>query len=123
MYTAISVLIIIVSVLLAITVLAQNSKGGGLTSNLAGSNQVMGVRKTADFVEKFTWGLAVSLLILSLLSVGWAPSSGTVNVKSEIENKAKEIATPNQKPSFPVAPQNENKGQETPAQQQPVEKK
>lgn len=123
MYTAISILIIIASILLAITVLAQNSKGGGLAANLASSNQVMGVRKTADFIEKLTWGLAISLLILSFLSVGFTPQSGKANIKSEIETKAKEVATPNQNPSFPVAPQKENKAQETPAQQQPVEKK
>jgi preprotein translocase subunit SecG len=46
----------------------QNSKGGGLASNFASSNQVMGVRKTADFLEKATWTLAISLLVLSLLA-------------------------------------------------------
>jgi len=123
MYTAISILIIIASILLAITVLAQNSKGGGLAANLSSTNQVMGVRKTADFVEKLTWGLAISLLVLSLLSVGFTGSNGKVNVKSEIVTKAKEVATPNQNQSFPVAAPKENKAQETPAQQQPAEKK
>ncbi len=123
MYTAISILIIIASILLAITVLAQNSKGGGLAANLSSTNQVMGVRKTADFVEKLTWGLAISLLVLSLLSVGFTGSNGKVNVKSEIVTKAKEVATPNQNQSFPVAAPKENKVQETPAQQQPAEKK
>jgi len=68
MYLLISVLIIIASVLLILIVLVQNSKGGGLASNFASSNQVMGVRKTADFLEKATWTLAISLLVLSLLA-------------------------------------------------------
>jgi preprotein translocase subunit SecG len=122
MYTIISILIIIASILLAITVLAQNSKGGGLASNLAGSNQVMGVRKTADFIEKLTWGLAISLLILSFLAVAFSPRANVAAAKSEIEAKAKEVATPNQAPSFPAAPQKE-KAQEVPAQPQPAEKK
>lgn len=69
MYTIITVLIIIVSILLVLIVLVQNSKGGGLASNFSSSNQYMGVRKTADFLEKTTWSLAIALLILSLASV------------------------------------------------------
>jgi preprotein translocase subunit SecG len=68
-YILISVLILITCVLLALIVLVQNSKGGGLASNFASSNQFMGVRKTADFLEKSTWTLAVVLLFLSLFSV------------------------------------------------------
>ncbi|MBL7883533.1 MAG: preprotein translocase subunit SecG, partial [Bacteroidia bacterium] len=59
-----SVIIIIVSILLILVVLVQNSKGGGLASTFSSSNQVMGVRKTADFLEKATWTLAISLLVL-----------------------------------------------------------
>lgn len=66
MGTLISVLIIIVAVLLILIVLVQNPKGGGLSSSFSSSNQVMGVRKTADFLEKATWTLAISLLLLSL---------------------------------------------------------
>ena len=58
MYTAISVLIFIICVLLILIVLVQNSKGGGLASSFASSNQIMGVRKTTDFLEKATWTLA-----------------------------------------------------------------
>ncbi len=52
LYILISVLILIVCVLMVLVVLVQNSKGGGLASNFASSNQFMGVRKTADFLEK-----------------------------------------------------------------------
>jgi preprotein translocase subunit SecG len=67
-YILISVLILITCVLLTLIILVQNSKGGGLASNFSGSNQFMGVRKTADFLEKSTWTLAIVLLVLSLFS-------------------------------------------------------
>jgi len=76
MSTLISIAIIIVCVLLVLVVLVQNSKGGGLASSFSSSNQVMGVRKTADFLEKATWSLAIALLALSLLSAAYKPSTG-----------------------------------------------
>ena len=68
MYTFLIVLILIASVLMVLAVLVQNPKSG-MASNFGASNQVMGVRQTADFLEKFTWGAAVAILALSLLSV------------------------------------------------------
>ena len=68
-YIFISVLILIVCVLLGLIVLIQNPKGGGLSSTFGGQgNQVMGVRKTADFLEKGTWTLSIVLLVLSLVA-------------------------------------------------------
>ena len=63
-----SILIILVCALLILVVLVQNSKGGGLSSSFASNNQIMGVRKTADFLEKTTWGFAIALFALSLLA-------------------------------------------------------
>ena len=68
MYNFIVILILIVSVLLAIVVLVQNSKGGGLAANFSAPNQIMGVRKTTDFLEKATWTLAAALIVLSLIA-------------------------------------------------------
>ncbi len=68
-YVFLVVLMIIVCILLGLIVLVQNSKGGGLVSGMQSSNQVMGVRQTADFLEKSTWTLAIVLLALSLLSI------------------------------------------------------
>jgi preprotein translocase subunit SecG len=66
MFTFIIVLIVIVSLLLILVVLAQNSKGG-VGSQFGGSaSQVMGVKKTSDFLEKLTWGLAISLMLLTV---------------------------------------------------------
>ncbi len=68
MFITVISLIVIVSVLLVLVVLAQNSKGGGLSSQFGGASasQMMGVKKTGDLLEKVTWGLAIALLALSL---------------------------------------------------------
>lgn len=68
MYGVIVTLIVIVAVLLILVVLAQNPKGGGLSSQFGGSgtSQLMGVKKTGDLLEKLTWGFAIALLLLSV---------------------------------------------------------
>ncbi len=67
MFTFLITLIIIASLLLVLVVLAQNSKGGGLSSQFGGStSQIMGVKRTGDILEKLTWGLAIGILVLSL---------------------------------------------------------
>ncbi len=68
MYYFIMVLIVIVSLLLIGVVLIQNSKGGGLASDFSSSNQIVGVKRTGDFLEKATWGLAIMLICFSLVS-------------------------------------------------------
>ncbi len=68
MGTFITILILITCLILVLVVLIQNPKGGGLSSEFSSSNQFMGVRKTADFLEKTTWTLAIILLSLSLVS-------------------------------------------------------
>jgi len=60
-------LIVLVCIFLALIVLVQNSKGGGLTSTFGGGNQIMGVKKTADVLEKTTWILAAILVALCLV--------------------------------------------------------
>jgi preprotein translocase subunit SecG len=84
-YIFISVLILIVCVLLALVVLVQNSKGGGLASNFSSSNQFMGVRKTADFLEKMTWTLAIMLMVLSLVSIFAIPRNQGVKASADTE--------------------------------------
>lgn len=76
MYVAISVFILIVSALMGLVVLVQNSKGGGLVSSMSSSNQILGVRKTTDFLEKSTWTLAVILVLLCLVSSVTIPKNG-----------------------------------------------
>ena len=97
MYVFVSVLILIVCVLLALVVLVQNSKGGGLASNFAGSSQIMSVRKTADFLEKATWTLAILLLVLSLMSVFVIP-----------RNSAQTQTQQTNQPAGPMQPMHNN---------------
>ena len=68
MYTLIITLIILFSVLLVLVILAQNSKGGGLSSQFGGSSasNIIGVKKTGDLLEKLTWGFIVAIMVLSL---------------------------------------------------------
>jgi len=69
MYTIFATLIIICSILLVLIILIQNPKGGGLSSSFGGgASQMMGVKKTTDFLEKGTWTLAISLIVLILAS-------------------------------------------------------
>lgn len=88
MYTLISVLIIIASIALVLSVLVQKSKGSGLASGFASSNQIMGVRKTTDFIEKATWGLAAVIMVLSLSSAAFLKGGKVNEPKSAIEAPA-----------------------------------
>jgi len=49
--------------------MVQNPKGGGLSSSFGGgTQQVGGVQKTSDFLDRSTWILATLLLALILIS-------------------------------------------------------
>ncbi len=61
-------LIGLVCLLLILVVMVQNPKSGGLSSAFGGGNQIGGVQKTTDFLEKSTWTLAAILGGLILLS-------------------------------------------------------
>jgi preprotein translocase subunit SecG len=102
MFTFISVLIFIAAILLVLIVLVQNSKGGGLAANFSASNQVMGVRKTADFLEKATWGLAASLVFLSILASATIPRGEAEVQRSLIEQQIERSADPTGLPTFPA---------------------
>ena len=69
-FTIFLILILIVSVLLMLVIMVQNPKGGGLSSSFGGggTQQLGGVQKTTDFLDKSTWTLATLLLTLILLS-------------------------------------------------------
>lgn len=77
MYTLVIILIIIASILMCGIVLIQESKGGGLASGFSSSNQIMGVRKTTDFLEKATWGLAIAMVVFSVISTAFVTKEDT----------------------------------------------
>ena len=74
MYVLLVILMLIAAVLMCFIVLIQNSKGGGLASSFSSSNQIMGVRKTTDFLEKTTWGLAAFMVVISIASAYVLPT-------------------------------------------------
>jgi preprotein translocase subunit SecG len=77
MAAVISVLIILCCLVLILAVLIQNPKGGGLATGFQGGAQVMGVRRTADFLEKATWVLAVLLFVFSVFATSYTRKSAT----------------------------------------------
>ncbi|MBQ6652504.1 MAG: preprotein translocase subunit SecG [Prevotella sp.] len=93
MYTLFVTLIVLASVLMIGIVLIQESKGGGLASNFSSSNAIMGVRKTTDVVEKTTWGLAIAMVVLSVICAYVAPTASTT--QSVLEKAATETQTTN----------------------------
>lgn len=102
MFTLIVGTIIFIAVLLVLVVLAQNSKGGGL-SNLAGgssASNIIGVKKTGDLLEKLTWGFVVAIMVLSLSTNLVTPNSGTSN--ELLDRAGEEQAAPVN--TLPVAP-------------------
>ena len=84
-----------------IITMVQNPKGGGLSSSFGGggTQQIGGVKKTSDFLDKSTWALATMLLVLILLS-NFAIGGPDSNVESKALEQNQEqsnqapIATP-----------------------------
>ncbi|RSK24160.1 preprotein translocase subunit SecG [Hymenobacter metallilatus] len=102
MYYVLIALILLVCFLLAVVVLAQNPKGGGISSQFGagGAAQLMGVKRTGDLLEKLTWGFAIGLMILTLGThvIGGAPTTGpvrSINQQKALESRpAPAPATP-----------------------------
>jgi len=101
-YVFISVLIIIACVVQVLIVLVQNSKGGGLAANFTSAGQSMGIRKTADFLEKSTWTLAGAILILCVVATASIPRS-TGAAQSRISTQIENAVDPNAIPTLPTA--------------------
>ncbi|MEG1544808.1 MAG: preprotein translocase subunit SecG [Tannerellaceae bacterium] len=118
MYVFISILILIASILLILIVLIQNSKGGGLASGFSSSNQIMGVRKTTDFLEKATWGLAGCVVVFSIIITAFIPHADRGVVQSEIKQQVNDAVAidPNTvAPNFGTAQQPAVPAEEAPA--------
>src|SRR4029078_161837 len=80
------ILILLLSVVLALVILIQNPKGGGLAGNIAGfSNQFMGVKQTTDVLEKGTWIFAAIIGVLCIVSTIFIPGSHTPRVQTPVE--------------------------------------
>ncbi|MBT9395376.1 preprotein translocase subunit SecG [Hymenobacter sp. NST-14] len=105
MYYVLIALILLVCLLLSLVVLAQNPKGGGISSQFGsgGAAQMMGVKRTGDLLEKLTWGFAIGLMVLSLGSYVVGGPSQAGPVRSINQQKALESRLPAQ-PAPAAAP-------------------
>src|SRR5665647_74962 len=106
-YIFISILVLIACVLVIMVVLVQNSKGGGLAANFTSAGQSMGVRKTADFLEKSTWTLAGAIVLLCLVATASIPRGQSQEsvIKSSIERAQDPTAIPTLPTSVPLEEQ------------------
>ncbi|MGN6178423.1 MAG: preprotein translocase subunit SecG [Mucilaginibacter sp.] len=110
MFILLLIIAIIASVLLGAIVLIQNPKGGGLSSNFSSSSQLMGVKRTGDFLEKATWGLAILLMVISLAMNIASKTGATDSSKAEQIQAAKDASKPTntgatqQQMTLPAAP-------------------
>lgn len=104
MATLVSIIIILAAILLIVVVFIQNPKGGGLTNDF-GTQQLGGVQRANDFVEKATWVLSAAIVVLSItLSSMIQP----VTIKTQQDPNMKQGADKN-------APAPNGKGGATPA--------
>ena len=122
LYTICIALILVASVLVILAVLVQNPKSG-MAANFGASNQVMGVRETSNFLEKFTWAMAIAIVVLSLIatlamdSAKVAQSNNAAisrDAKALQERLIEEETTAMPQAEIPVAPAAEE-SQEAPA--------
>ncbi len=117
MYGLIIGIIIFLAILLILIVLVQNPKGGGLSSSFSSSNQFMGVKRTADFIEKATWGFASAMVLLSIIATMLPHKTDEANrsrIQEQIENTA---IDPERLPSYPTMPTEQTPTQEEQTQE------
>ena len=99
-YITISIIIVIASILLTLVVLLQNSKGGGLAANFAAGNQTFGVRQTADFLEKLTWGLAIVVIVLCVVATFVIPKKAERH--TQVKDRIEQTVPVEGQPEFPA---------------------
>lgn len=115
LFTILTILIVIAAILLIAVVLLQSGKGEGMASNFTSANQTLGVRQTADILEKVSWGLVTFILAVSIItSFTIRNHVSGVDVDDLIENTEEQ-------PAFPSAPvQQDAPAAEAPATENPV---
>lgn len=90
MTTLITILLILASIALVLVVIVQKSKGGGLASGFSSANNIMGVRKATDGIEKATWYLMGTIMVLSVAYTGFlgTGTSAESSLNKAVEQKA-----------------------------------
>ncbi len=117
LYTICVALIVVASILVILAVLVQNPKSG-MAANFGASNQVMGVRQTTDFLEKFTWTMAVVIVVLSLVATLAMDRGLVAESNSEISKDARALqeSVLENAPAVPQAELPAAPAEETPAE-------
>ncbi len=109
MYIFLTILIILVCIFIMLIVLVQNPKGTGLGAGFGGgsASNLMGVQKTGDILEKLTWGSAIALLVLSLLTTFFIDRGGDTPERTKAEEVVNETFIPStpDNNAVPVLPQ------------------
>lgn len=95
----ITILIIIASILLVLIVFIQNPKGGGLSSDFGVAQQIGGVQKTNDFIDKATWSLAGIIAVLSIVMTLKTKSFAPVQQEQPAAQQEQPVAQPGQQGS------------------------
>ncbi len=106
LYTICIGLILVACVLVILAILVQSPKSG-MAANFGASNQVMGVRQTSDFLEKFTWTMAIAILALSLLATVVMDGSAVSRSNSELNRDAEMMLQMQNEQATPAIPQAE----------------
>ena len=121
MYLFLVILILLVCFLLAVVVLAQNPKGGGLSSQFGsgGAANLMGVKRTGDLLEKLTWGFAIGLIVLTLAThvIGGGSNGPARSVNQQAAQRAATPTAPTAPASAPSAPAAPQPATQSPAPQ------
>jgi preprotein translocase subunit SecG len=110
-----SVILLIAAILLILAVLIQPSKSGGLGSAGFGGvsgqfSNMFGVRRTTDFLQKFTIGIALAILLLVVITNKFFLDTGSASQGERVP-----VTVGAEKPVFP---QQQSQQQQAPAQNQ-----
>ncbi len=126
LYSVIIGLIIIAAILLILVVLVQNPKGGGIAANFSSANNIMGVKRTTDFFEKMTWGLAIAIIVLSISTSAFMTTGASSedvpesNMQDQIDDAQAAPVNPAGQPGA-AQPQGNQQGAQPSGGIQPVE--
>jgi len=102
MITFLVILGILLCILLVLIILIQNPKGGGLSSGFSSSNNIIGVKRTGDFLENGTWGIAIAIMAISILVNITSPKNGSATKSdSKIQEQIDKTAAPSALPTMP----------------------
>lgn len=93
MVTLLIILLVIACIALALFILIQNPKGGGLATGGANSN-MFGVQRTGDVLEKGTWVLLALIVVFSLAITAMSKNGGATTTGSKLDDHINKVAAP-----------------------------